>query len=131
MPENSPDDLPEPSSAPMPPSQKKFMAALGGTLLLMLAVGGWYLFDIGAFSKRPHYDRTWAYCESGDRCTAIPAPCQSWVAINNKNLDQARAYYDHMVSLVEQSPEMQCATAPHSPAQPKAYCLSGLCMIEE
>lgn len=131
MPENSLDDLPEPVPPPMTAGQKKFLAALGGALLLMLATGGWYLYDIGAFSSRPNFDRTWAYCSSGDRCTAVLAPCQSWVAINDKNLDEARAYYNHMIAIVEGSPEMKCATAPHSTVQPKAFCLSGLCMIEE
>jgi hypothetical protein len=130
MRENSLDDLPEPAPPSMTAGQKKFLAVLGGILLLMLAIGGWYLYELGAFSGRPHYDRTWAYCNSGDRCTAIPAPCDEWVAINNKNVDEASKYYDYTINLVEQSPQMECTNPPYSSMQPRAYCLSGLCTIK-
>jgi hypothetical protein len=123
------DDFDRPNSpAPLSPGQKRFLAGLGGILLLALVAGAWYLHDIGAFSSRPGYDRSWAYCDAGDSCTAIRAPCDSWVAINDKHLDEARTYYDHMIGLVEESPQMECASAPQGDIQPKAYCLSGLCM---
>lgn len=115
----------------MTAGQKKFLAVLGAALAGMLAIGTWYLYDIGAFSSRPGYDETWAYCESGDKCTAIRAPCDSWIAINNRHLGDASAYYDHMITLVEESSQMECATAPQSDIQPKAYCLSGLCMLAQ
>ena len=124
-------DPPEPAPPPMTAGQKKFLAVLGAALAAMLAIGAWYLYDVGAFSSRPSFDRTWAYCESGDRCTAIRAPCESWVAINDKHLDDARAYYDHMITLVEDSPQMECASNPQGDIQPKAYCLSGLCALAQ
>lgn len=113
---------------PMTAGQKKFLAATGLVMAALLAGGTWYLYDSGAFRSRPAFDQTWAYCESGDRCVAIRAPCESWVAVADKHLDDARAYYDHMIALVENSPQMECASAPHSDIQPKAYCLSGLCI---
>jgi len=124
-------DPPEPVPPPMTAGQKKFLAVLGAGLAVMLAAGAWYLYDIGAFSSRPAYDATWAYCESGEKCTAIRAPCDSWVAIANKHLDDARAYYDHMIALVDESPQMECASSPQSDIQPKAYCLSGLCVTAQ
>ena len=124
-------DPPEPAPPPMTAGQKKFLAVLGAALAAMLLIGAWYLYDIGAFSERPRYDQTWAYCDSGDRCTAIRAPCDSWIAISDKHLDEATAYYDHMIALVEESPQMECASSPQSDVQPKAYCLSGLCMLAQ
>jgi len=115
----------------MPSGQKKFLAVLGAALAAMLAIGVWYLYDLGAFSSRLSYDRTWAYCESGERCTAVRAPCDSWIAIGDKHLDDARAYYDHMISLVEESPQMECGSAPQGDIQPKAYCLSGICALAQ
>ncbi|MCK5274495.1 MAG: hypothetical protein KAR37_07605, partial [Alphaproteobacteria bacterium] len=79
-------DPSEPAPPPMTAGQKKFLAVLGAALAAMLAIGIWYLYDVGAFSSRPSFDRTWAYCESGERCTAIRAPGESWVSINNKHL---------------------------------------------
>ncbi len=124
-------DPPEPAPPPMTAGQRKFLAVLGAALAAMLAIGAWYLYDIGAFSERPRYDQTWAYCDSGDRCAAVRAPCDSWVAISDKHLDDATAYYDHMIALVEESPQMECASSPQSDIQPKAYCLSGLCMLAQ
>jgi hypothetical protein len=97
----------------------------------MLAIGILYLYDLGAFSTRPSYDKTWAFCESGDRCTAIRAPCDSWVAISNKKLDDAEAYYNHLITLVEDSSQMECGSAPQSDIEPKAYCLSGICALAQ
>ncbi len=131
MSEDDPIDPSEPAPPPMTAGQKKFLAVLGAALAALLAIGIWYLYDVGAFSSRPSFDRTWAYCESGERCTAIRAPCESWVSINNKHLGDARAYYDHMIALVEDSPQMECASSPHSDIQPKAYCLSGLCALAQ
>lgn len=113
---------------PMTAGQKKFLAVLGAALAIMLAAGTWYLYDIGAFSSRPSYDKNWANCEPSDRCIAIRAPCESWAAVNDKHLDEAKAYYDHMIALVEGSPQMECASNPQSDIQPKAYCLAGLCI---
>jgi hypothetical protein len=131
MPEDNLIDPLDPAPPPMTAGQKKFLGVLGAALAAMLAIGTWYLYDVGAFSSRPSYDRTWAYCESGDRCTAIRAPCESWVAINDKHMGDARAYYDHMIALVEDSPQMECASSLQSDVQPKAYCLSGLCMVAQ
>jgi hypothetical protein len=116
---------------PMTAGQKKFLAAMAVLLLTLMAGGILYLYDIGAFSSRPAFKQEWAYCDPGDRCTAIPAPCDSWIAVADKHLEDARAYYDHMITLVENSPQMECATAPQSDIQPKAYCLSGLCMTAQ
>ena len=124
-------DPPEPVPPPMTAGQKKFLVVLGGALAAMLLIGVWYLYDAGAFSKRPNFDRKWAYCDSGDSCTTIRAPCESWVAINDKHLGDARAYYDHMIALVEDSPDMECPAAPHSDIRPGAYCLSGLCLPQQ
>jgi len=124
-------DPPEPAPPPMTAGQKKFLVIMGAGLLVMLVAGAWYLYDIGAFSNRMAYDATWAYCESGEKCTAIRAPCDSWVAVANKHLDDARAYYDHMIALIEESPQMECASSPQSDIQPKAYCLSGLCITAQ
>ena len=115
----------------IPPGQKRFLIVLGAALVAMLVIGILYLYDLGAFSSRPGYDKTWAYCESGDRCTAIRAPCESWVAISDKNLDVAEAYYDHMIALVEESPQMECGSAPQSEVEPKAYCLAGVCALAQ
>ena len=46
-------------------------------------------------------------------------------------MGDARAYYDHMIALVEDSPQMECASSLQSDIQPKAYCLSGLCMVAQ
>jgi hypothetical protein len=113
---------------PMTAGQKKFLAVLGSALVLMLAAGTWHLYGIGAFNSRPSYDETWTYCEPDDKCIAIPAPCESWIAVSDKHLDEARAYYDRMIALVEDSPQMECASIPQGDIQPKAYCLSGLCI---
>lgn len=113
---------------PMTAGQKKFLAVMGSALVVMLAVGAWYLYDNGAFNSRPSYKETWTRCEPDDSCTAIPAPCESWVAVSDKHLDEARAYYDHMIALVEDSPQMECASIPQGDTQPKGYCLSGLCI---
>lgn len=128
MTENDLTDPPEPPPPPMTAGQKKFLAVLGGALAVMLSIGVWYLYDIGAFGKRPNYDMNWAYCSAGDSCTAIRAPCETWVAVNDKHMDDARAYYDHMIALVEETPQMECATAPHDGVQPVAICMSGLCL---
>ena len=129
----SEDNSPEPVNRPpeIPPGQKRFLIVLGAALVAMLAIGILYLYDLGAFSTRPSYDKTWAYCESGDRCTAIRAPCDSWVAISNKKLDDAEAYYDHLITLVEESSQMECGSAPQSDIEPKAYCLSGICALAQ
>ena len=116
---------------PMTAGQKKFLTAMGMALAALLVGGAWYLYDLGAFSSRPAYDQTWAFCEPGDRCVAIRAPCENWVAISEKHLDDAKAYYDHMIALVEESPQMECAPSAPSDIQPKAYCLSGLCMTAQ
>jgi hypothetical protein len=119
---------------PQPPvtvAQRNFYIGLGAALAAMLASGIWYLYDIGAFSSRQSYDKTWAYCESGEKCIAIRAPCDSWVAIGETHLDDARAYYDHVIALVEDSPQMECASTPQGDIQPKAYCLSGLCIVAQ
>jgi hypothetical protein len=123
----------EPVNPPpaIPAGQKKFLIVLGAALVAMLVIGVWYLYDFGAFSSRLSYDRTWAYCESGERCTAIRAPCDSWVAIGDKHLDDARVYYDHMITLVEESPQMECGSAPQGDIEPKAYCLSGICALAQ
>lgn len=115
----------------MTAGQKRFFAILGVALAALLSGGAWYLYESGAFSSRPAYDKTWAYCEAGDRCVAIRAPCETWVAVTERHLEDAKAYYDHMIALVEETPQMECASAPHSDIQPKAYCLSGLCMTAE
>ena len=128
MSEDSHIDPPEPAPPPMAAGQKKFLAALGGVLAVMLLIGAWYLYDIGAFSKRPNYDVKWAYCDPGDSCTAVRAPCESWVAINDRYLDDAQAYYDHMIAMVEESPQMECAAASGIGPPPRAVCLSGLCL---
>jgi len=129
----SEDNSPEPVSRPpaIPPGQKRFLIVLGAALVTMLAIGILYLYNLGAFSTRPSYDKTWAYCESGDRCTAIRAPCNSWVAISNKKLDDAEAYYNHLITLVEDSAQMECGSAPQSDIEPKAYCLSGICALAQ
>jgi hypothetical protein len=123
---NSPEPFERPQ--PMTAGQRKFLTVMAAVLAVILAGGSWYLYKSGAFGSRPAYDQTWAYCEPGDRCVAIRAPCESWVAIAEKNLEDAKAYYDHMIALVEDTPQMKCASAPHNDIQPKAYCLSGLCM---
>lgn len=128
MSDGDPTEPCEPAPPPLTAGQKKFLGVTGVLLAAMLAAGTWYLFRIGAFDDRPAYEQKWAYCDAGDRCTAIRAPCETWVAINNRYLDDARAYYDHMITLVEGSPQLECATAPHSDIQPRAYCLSGLCI---
>lgn len=115
----------------MTAGQKKFLAVMGAVLVLLLAIGAIYLYNIGAFSSRPSYNGTWANCESGDRCVAIRSPCDSWVAVNNKYLDDASAYYDHMITLVEDSPRISCAYSPQNDIQPTAYCLSGLCVTAQ
>ena len=131
MSENDPLDFPDAPPGPLTAGQKKFMAVAGGLMAILLAAGVWYLFDIGAFSERPAFQQKWAYCDAGDLCTAIRAPCETWVAVADKYLDDARAYYDHMIALVEETPQMECASAPQSDVQPKAYCLSGLCMTAQ
>jgi len=127
--DNSPETVSRPPA--IPPGQKKFLIVLGAALVAMLAIGILYLYDLGAFSTRPSYDKTWAYCESGDRCTAIRAPCDSWVAISNEKLDDAEAYYNHLITLVESSSQMECGSALQSDIEPKAYCLSGICALAQ
>lgn len=97
--------------------------------MVALAIGAEYLYSMDAFGSRPRYDETWAKCESDDRCTAIRAPCETWVAVNDSYLDDASAYYDHTIKLVEDSPQIMCPYRPQSDIQPKAYCLSGQCII--
>jgi hypothetical protein len=121
----------EPPPPPMTASQKKFLAAAGLLLAAGIALGAWYLYEIGAFSNRPTFSESWSFCDPGDRCTAIRGPCDAWLAINEKHLDDARAYYDHVIALVEESPQMECTAPVQSDIQPKAYCLSGLCVTAQ
>lgn len=131
MPEGNLYEPPEGPAPPLTSGQKKFMAVTGLLLAAAGIAGAAYLYLSGAFDNRPAFQQGWAYCDAGEGCTAIPAPCGSWIAVNNRSLSDARAYYDHMIELVESSPQMHCATAPHGAARPEAYCLSGLCMTRE
>lgn len=117
----------EAGSYSMTPGQRRFAVALGLAMVLLVVGGGYYLFQSGAFRDRPQFDRRWEYCESGDRCIAVRAPCESWVSINEKHLDDARAYYGHMISVIENSSELACQSRPHGDRPPIGYCLSGLC----
>lgn len=119
----------EPPPPPLTAGQKKFLSVLGGLLAVTLAAGAFYMYSIGAFSSPPRsFDETWGYCETGDKCIAIEAPCDTWVTINENNLNTAQAYYDHTIALIENSPALGCKNKPYSGARPEAMCLAGLCV---
>ena len=119
----------EPLPPPLTAGQKKFLFVLGSLLAVTLVAGALYLYNIGAFTDPPRsFDETWAYCEAGDKCIAIEAPCNTWVTVNENNLSAAKAYYDHTIALIENSPTLECGNKPYAGPRPEAMCLVGLCV---
>ncbi|MDH5558165.1 MAG: hypothetical protein OEZ03_12485 [Alphaproteobacteria bacterium] len=119
----------EPPPPPMTPGQKKFLTILGGVIAVMLTIGALYLYSVGAFSDPPRsFDASWSYCETEDRCVAIEAPCNTWVTINENSLSPAKAYYDHTIAVIENSPTLECGNKPFAGSRPEAMCLAGLCV---
>ncbi len=85
--------------------------------------------DTGEPVKRQVFNPQWQSCETGDRCAVLLAPCGIWETVNAKFQSEAAAYYEHMISLVDESGKFHCAQMPVFGQAPPAVCRIGLCAI--
>lgn len=110
---------------------RKRMAVIVGAVATaaVLAFGGYRLYEaLDARGKRPTFSAEWQRCEAGDTCVAVAAPCQDWEAVNERYHDDAAAYYNHLMAVIESS-ELWCPSRSIPTMTPFAMCLSGQCAI--
>ncbi len=109
---------------------KKLLIAAAGLLAVAGGVGYFVLVGTGLLGGRPTFERKWDFCETGDSCVPVLGPCGRWSPVNEKYLDDATAYYDHLITVVETT-ELSCPWGPVPDFQPRAYCLSGFCTLAQ
>ena len=85
--------------------------------------------DTGAPDKRQVFDPQWQTCDPGDACAVLLSPCGIWETVNGKFASEAAEYYQHMISLVDESGKFHCAQMPVFGPRPPAICQAGLCAI--
>ncbi len=85
--------------------------------------------DTAEPEQRQVFDPQWQSCETGDVCVVLLAPCGTWETANRKFKSQAAAYYEHMISLVDESGKFHCTSMPKFGPAPPAICQAGLCVI--
>lgn len=73
------------------------------------------------------YDENWEKCEAGDVCVAVSAPCRTWMAVNEKYQAEATAYYNHLISVIDESEGVGCMPGQGRFIQPYAACRIGVC----
>ena len=79
---------------------------------------------------RPVFSPDWQLCIPGDSCAAVPAPCGEWQAVNSVHKEAATAYYEHLITVVEET-GMDCVVTRLGRGEPAAHCVSGTCAIAE
>ncbi len=111
---------------------KHLVWTLGGSsILLGLGVLVYIIFGLTAGRPdRPVFNPEWVYCDQGDVCVAVQAPCGEWQPVNMKREEDAAAYYGHLITVVEEA-EMVCMSTNLSRWTPAAYCLSGTCTLAQ
>ncbi len=111
---------------------RKILLAAAGVAVAAF-VGGtayYYLPGDGAEpAARRVFDPIWPSCNTGDICKAVLGPCGAWEPVNRKYASEATAYYDHMISVVDESGKFHCTQMPVFGPAPLAICRTGRCVF--
>lgn len=107
------------------------LAALAIAVAAFVGGTAYYYFpdDTGEPDKRQVFDSQWQSCEAGDACVVLLAPCAAWETVNGKFRSEAAAYFEHMISVVDESGKFHCAQMPTFGPAPAAVCQFGKCAI--
>ena len=105
------------------------LAAAGVAVAAFIGGTAYYYLpgDVGDPQTRQVFDPMWQSCNSTDICAPVLAPCGAWEPVNRKFLSEATAYYEHMISVVDESGKFHCAQMPVFGPPPAAICKTGRC----
>lgn len=102
----------------------------GASALLLLVATVYFIAGLMAGeADRPLFSPEWELCDTGEVCVAVQAPCGEWQPVNEKYEEDAAAYYDHLIRVVES--EMVCMRVNMSTRKPQAFCVSGVCGLAQ
>lgn len=108
--------------------KQMFISIAAAIAVAGLVAGGYRLYEtLDTTGKRPTFDPEWQRCEPGDSCVVVAAPCEDWEPVNARYRDDAAAYYQHLMTLIETT-ELWCPSTGNPLLTPRAECVAERCV---